>query len=281
MVKLLSSILLIFISAQTQAVEFSLMSFNTMCDFCHKDDRDGFSKRKELIRSLIEEHEADLVALQEVRTGSQVKGFFKNRPDYQLFFTKSVLMSYADPALAVNTKKFEVLNNGQFWLGPGDGFSFGWKIALPRQVVWAKLKAKADSKVFYFISGHFDNRIENLLGAAELVNDFIAGLDAPVVFAGDTNLTPDFEGYPRLVGDELKNAFDLKESFKKLGKIQSEADLCYHRKGDEFPACRVDHILLSKEHEWKVSEWLIDARRLGPEKRFPSDHRAVMGKLAL
>ncbi len=285
MIKLISIIFLAYgmaiITPKARAMDFSLLSFNTMCDFCHKDNRDNFSERKELLRQVIEDHKADLVALQEVRTGGQVRDFFKNTPTYKLFFTKAVLMSYADPALAINTAKFKVLKNGQFWLGPGEGFSFGWKMALPRQVIWAKLKSKEDGKELYFVSGHFDNRIENLLGAADLVNQFIKGLDAPVVFAGDTNITPDFEGYSMLLGGELKNAFSLKEKFSTIGKPKQAEDLCYHRKGDKFPACRVDHILLSKGDDWKVSEWAIDVRRLGPANRFPSDHRPVFGRLSL
>lgn len=202
--------------------------------------------------------------------------------DYQVFYTDSFLMSYADPAIAVNTKKFQVLEQGQFWLGPRDGkFSFGWKFALPRQSLWVKLKSLSDGQELIFITSHFDNRVENLLGGAKMLNSFTQEQKLPIVFAADTNCVPDFKGYTQLLGTNLINAFDIKEKFSAKGKSQKDEDFCYSRKGDEFPACRVDHVLLSKQHPWKVREWLIDARRFGEKERFPSDHRAVVNQLTL
>lgn len=264
-----------------QAIDFSVMTFNTMCDFCHKEKEDRFKNRRGLIKQVIEDHKADLVALQEVRTGNQVKRFFKELPQYKLIYVKAFLVSYADPALAINTEKFEVLDDGHFWLGPSDGFNLGWKIALPRQVIWAKIRSKQDQKEFIFASGHFDNRVENLLGASVKVNSFIKDQKLPVLFAGDTNLVPEFEGYSNLIGSELSNAFDLKEKFSVKGDPDVPEDFCYRRKGKSFPECRVDHVLLSKGDDWKVLDWMIDVRKLGDNKRFPSDHRAVINKISL
>lgn len=264
------------------AVDFSVMTFNTMCDFCHKDKKDVFSKRKPLVRKVLEDHRSDIIALQEVRTGAQVKELFKNMPEYLLFYTDSPVISYADPAIAINKNKFKVLDEGNFWLGPNSGgFTTGWKFALPRQALWVKVKSIEDAKVFLFISTHFDNRIENLLGSARMMREFIEKSEVPVLFGGDTNLVVEFEGYADLIGERLVNAFDIKENFKVEGKTETQRDLCYPRKGKKFPSCRVDHVLLSKDHGWKVKDWVIDARRLGSEERFPSDHRAIINNLSL
>lgn len=279
---LLPSLCAWLIGSQAFAVDFSLMSFNTMCDFCHKVDADVFSTRRNYVQSIVEEYQADIIALQEVRSGEQVKYLTQNLKNYQLLYTDSALISYADPAIAINKSKFEVLDHGQFWLGPKSGdFSLGWKFALPRQALWVKLKALADAKTFIFISSHFDNRIENLLGAAKMVQDFISKQNLPVLFAGDTNLVPEYQGYKILMGENLANAFDQKESFAIKGEAKKDEDLCYYRKGDEFPACRVDHVLFTKAHDWKVKEWAIDTKKFGPQDRFPSDHRAVINQLSL
>lgn len=270
-----------FFAPLCAAVDFSVMTFNVMCDFCHKVEADVYSKRKNFIQATLQSHRSDLIALQEVRLGSQVEELFKDMSEYELFYTDSLLMSYADPAIAVNKKKFEVLDHGNFWLGPREGkFTLGWKLALPRQTLWVKVKSLEDDQTFIFITSHFDNRVENLLGAAKMLEEFVKAQREPVIFAADTNTTRAFEGYKNL-NSKLVNAYDIKENFSVEGEAKSEKDMCYPRKGSEFPACAVDHVLLSKDTPWKVREWTIDLRRFGKQSRFASDHRAIVAKISL
>jgi endonuclease/exonuclease/phosphatase family metal-dependent hydrolase len=267
--------LLLLLSFSAFSAEIKIMSFNTMCDFCTGKEYESFSKRKPTIKKIIEKHAADLISLQEVRSGSQVREFFKDKPNYELHFTENFLFSYADPALAVNTDRFEVISKGSHWLGPNNGkLSFGWKAALPRQVIWLKLKDKISQKEFIFSGSHFDNRIENMIGSAKFINKFTKESKVPVIFAADTNSTPDFKGYQILKGEEFYNSYDLMKSKRKIASSEHK-DLCYYRKGDLFPDCRVDHILLSKHINWKVKDWKIDTTTYGDNK-FPSDHRPVI-----
>ncbi len=251
------------------------MSFNTMCDFCTGDQFESFSKRKSTIKSIIEKHSADLISLQEVRSGSQVKEFFKDKPNYELFYSENFMFSYADPALAVNTNRFVILEKGKYWLGPNNGsLSFGWKPALPRLAVWLRLKDKISKKEFIFSGSHFDNRVENLIGSAKYINKFTKESKIPVIFAADTNCTPDFEGYKILTDSVFHNSYDLLKEKRKIASSEHE-NLCYYRKGDSFPECRVDHILLSKHANWSVTNWHVDTTTYG-ENKFPSDHRPVV-----
>lgn len=266
------------------AESFKVMSFNTMCDLCGSESYDTFEKRIKYIQTTIKEHSPDLVSLQELRLASHAKGLFNK--NFRIITTANSFISYADPLLAINSLKFEILEKGHFWLGPSESFSLGWKYALPRQVHWVRLGIRTSNQQILFIGSHFDNRVENMLGSAKKVNDFIKQFNIPIIFAADTNITTDFEAYPILVGDELTNSFDIKKILtvyanKKVIKQYQDKELCYHRKGDEFPACRVDHILLSKKHPWKINKWSIDISKFGEKKSFASDHRAIITELEI
>lgn len=275
------ALFLILICQTSFANEIKVMTFNTMCDFCGSKKYDDFSDRIKQIESIVNKHSADLISLQEIRTGSQVNQIFSNLPQYKVLFTDSLLLSYADPAIAINTNKFEVLETGHFWLGPNNGsFSFGWKAALPRQAHWAKIQDKDTKQKLLFIGSHFDNRVENMIGSAKMINEFIQKSDAPVIFAADTNSTTDFEGYQRLVGNELSDSYDHFKNKRQVANTEHQ-NLCYHRKGDVFPDCRVDHILLSKNFKWKISNWFVDTQTFGKENRFPSDHRPIISTVQI
>jgi len=255
------------------------MSFNTLCDFCTKKNHDDFDMRQYQISKVIRTHRADLISLQEIRTGSQVKEIFSNLSHYTFIYPDSWILSYADAALAINTKRFEIIESGHLWLGPNNGnFTFGWKVALPRVMVWSKIKEIKTQKELLFIGSHFDNRVENMIGSAKLVNDFIKKKNLPVIFAADTNATTDFEGYKILEGKSFANSFNLTK--RNIASSNSK-DLCYSRKGDHFPTCRVDHILYSKNSIFKPVDWTIDTSRFGKNQRFPSDHRAVVATFTL
>jgi endonuclease/exonuclease/phosphatase family metal-dependent hydrolase len=263
----------LLIGINCHADTFKVMSFNTLCDFCADSTFDSFTIRKKSIKKIISSANADLYSLQEVRSEKDVKFFFSDTNKYKLFFLDTFLISYADPALAINTERFTILDNGQFWLGPNGGsFSFGWKYALPRQVIWVKLQDKIKGFSFIFIGSHFDNRVENMIGSANMIDQFIQKQNIPVIFAADTNCTVDFEGYTKLVSNKLENTFDS----AKVKKGDSIGDkVCYLRKGDTFPDCRVDHILYSKNSPWKVLNWEINTYKEKNGKNYPSDHRPI------
>ncbi len=257
------------------------MSFNTLCDFCTKDQYDSFEQRREYIKEIISNDLPDLISLQEVRTGSQVEYLFKKLNQYQLLYKDSFFISYADAALAINKNTFKVIDSGFKWLGPNNGsFSFGWKLALPRILVWTKLKHKLSKKEFLFIGSHFDNRVENMIGSANLVNSLIDTKNLPVIFAADTNANIDFRGYKKLVSNKLLNSFNIDPN-KRVIASNDPKDLCYLRKGDEFPECRVDHILYSKDSIFEPIHWKIITNRFGPKNNFPSDHRPIIARFIL
>jgi endonuclease/exonuclease/phosphatase family metal-dependent hydrolase len=277
-------IVLFILISQAIAGNIKIMNFNTMCDFCKGSDYLNYDKRAVQLNQTISRHSPDLISLQEVRSNNHLKLILKDMDQYEFISSDYLFLSYADPTIVINKKKFQKLESGQFWLGPNEGnFSLGWKFSLPRQVHWVKLKFKHkinEPKEFIFISSHFDNRLENLDGAAEMVNTFLKKEKVPFIFAADTNMTIDMGEYKKLTSDLFINAFDIKENFSVVGKYESDKDICYARKGKIFPECRVDHILLSKRHKWSVKEFIVDATRVEDDK-FPSDHRAIISTIQM
>ncbi len=268
-------ILLLLICTNIHATEIKVLTFNTMCDFCKGSDFFNFDKRIQFFNSLIKKYSPDLISLQEVRSASQVQDILKGLSEYSYYTNEGFLFSYADPTLIYKKDLFKLNDKGKIWLGPQEGnFTFGWKWALPRQLLWLDLNYQ-DTQ-FIFAGSHFDNRVENLKGSAEMVHSFLKTKNSiPLIFAADTNITIEMEEYFILKGKFLQNSFDLKQSFTVIGGYKDDKDLCYTRKGKVFPYCRVDHIFKSKNLNWKVKSFQIITEKL-TDGKFPSDHRPVL-----
>lgn len=257
-----------------------IMTFNTMCDLCKGSDYFDYNNRIKALNETVNRHNPSLFALQEVRTKSQVKKVVAGNSNRKILCTDSWLLSYADPAIVYDESVFKLLDEGQAWLGPNpESINVGWKYAIPRQILWGKFKHIKSEKELFFMTGHFDNRIENLTGSAQMVNKILSKQDIPVIFAGDTNLTPNLEIYRSLLGSSLQNVFDMNVE-KDLTYAKDEHELCYRKKGSNFPSCRVDHILISKQHKWNLLKYTIDTTK-NFNKNFPSDHRPVVLELEL
>lgn len=246
-----------------------------MCDFCKGSKFFEYEKRQKEITKIIDKYKPDVFALQEIRTKSQAQKILEDFRNYDLICTDSLLISYADPVIVYDKTLYKKIEEGQAWLGPNpNSLNFGWKFAVPRQVLWVKLERIKDKRQFYFVSSHFDNRIENLEGAAKFVNGMLQTTDLPIIFAADTNLTLEMKSYSHLVTNKFVNAFSIAKTISPKNH-NPERELCYPKKGKKFPSCRVDHILLSKNHQWDVKNFKTDLTKDSTGK-FPSDHRPVI-----
>ena len=254
-----------------------VMTFNTTCaHLCEKGKFDKFKKRKHWIVDTIKRSNPDVIGMQEVLTARQL-GWFKNKlKDYSLiFYRKYYIFRYADPAIFVKKGRFSIKKYGGFWLGPRKWFNLGWKKRLPRRLQWARLFDNENQQEFYFATSHFDNHEKNKTKSAAKFIKAFANVDHPVIFAGDTNLKPKMPGFHHLL-DHYYDSFDLKENFVMLRNSDTNAhDSCNLEKGKTFPECRVDHIFLSKNHNWQVTNWVVDQFKYGKKNRFNSDHRAI------
>ena len=254
--------------------EIKILNFNTMCDVCKGSDYFQYENRLQQIAQQIKKHNPDLVSLQELRTISQVKKITEILTDYHFIATDGFLMSYADPTILYKKNKFTLINSQTYWLGPNQGnFSLGWEVSLPRQLMVARLRYQ--KREFNFIASHFDNRMKNLENSIIFTNQIAAQLTGPIIFAADTNIAVDTSLYKSLTNMFI-DSFDLKKTLSITGSYQSDRDICYLRKGKEFPNCRVEHILIDKKFKWDVANYSIDATTINL-----SDHRAHIVELKL
>ena len=146
---------------------------------------------------------------------------------------------------------------------------------------WTRLVDKKSQQKFYFITSHFDNRVKNKENSAKVLIDAFKEVDLPIIFAADTNLKPHTDGYKNLTSF-FNDSFTIKENFQLVRNSDTNIDhSCNIEKGETFPKCRVDHVMLDKNHPWRAINWTIDQYVYGKKKRFTSDHRALIVDIEL
>lgn len=262
--------------------DLKVLTLNVMCDFCSKDkERGSFEDRMVAVADTINRHDPDLVSLQEFRTRGQVMGLLARvREKYTPVFASSFLLNYPDPVLLVRESRFTVLSKDGFWLGPrSPNFDLGWKTSFPRRVEFAELQDSKSGGQLLFAGTHFDNNPRNREPSAVLVVRKFASTLLPLIFAGDTNLRPDREGYSLLAGAFRDTFLEVKSHPYVSNGPTTSVDGCNLDKGPDFPICRVDHVFLSKGSPWKTRKWSVDAFRYPGTNGFLSDHRAVVVEL--
>lgn len=250
--------------------KFKLVNFNIMCDFCGNPGT--FDQRLGQIADTIKRHNPDLMSLQEFSFRYEITRFLSKLP--RAYYALS--SSYADPVLLVSKDRYEVREQGGFWLGPNPYRPIGWMPAsLPRRVHWARLFDKKRRQEFIFVGTHFDNSDLNKVPSATMVNKFFRSFRLPIIFAGDTNIASTHQGYPLLLGTQMEDTFPglAKTVFYSQGPYQT-SEACAVDEGADFPSCRIDHVLINKDFPYTITSWGIDLYRYAGD--FVSDHRAVI-----
>lgn len=272
-------ILFLLIISNAEAY-INLLNYNTMCDICKGSSLPVYQQRLRHIKQQLKKFQPDLISFQEFRTIDHLENVLKVNPDYDYITYHKGYFGYPDAAIVYKKSRFNILSGGTKWLGPKDGeFSLGWKLAIPRVLVWAKIEDKRDKQQYMLISTHLDNRLENLMGSAKFIQEFIANNDLPVILAGDTNITFEMPEY-QSISKGFVNAQQLTKALFYTDTTKKPSDLCYLKKGKVFPFCLVEHVLLSKQYNWEVEYMIIDNSRL-KNTQFPSDHRGFLYRLSL
>lgn len=276
------ALLLSSVAVSASAGPIKVMTFNVMCDFCGTSEENSrFQEKLSGVADTIRRHHPDLVSIQEIWSGSDIRKIEKLLHDeYVSIYANHLFMGYADPTLLVLKSRFKVLEQDGMWLGPrAPGFSFGWATTFPRRLEWVILEDLSDHLQFVFAGTHFDNRSVNKDPSTDLAIEKFKQFKLPLIFAGDTNLKPDHQAY-------LKMKQALRDTFLEVtnhpffsNAPMVNADGCNVKKGPSFPECRVDHVLLSQNAPWKVKAWGVDIFRYFGNTAFLSDHRAVLVEL--
>jgi endonuclease/exonuclease/phosphatase family metal-dependent hydrolase len=182
---------------------------------------------------------------------------------------------YGDAALLFKTKRFDLLESGQFWLSPTPDLplAFGFhRLSVLRYVNWAMLSDKSSHFKFLFVNTHFDNASVNKEPSATLFRERIAMLakNLPIIVTGDFNSAADTERYLRLTGGSKDNRPLLINAYTLAGQPVVDSAL--------NPDKRIDHIFAGGPCKVRATHWRIDTRPMKNGQSL-SDHEPVISQL--
>lgn len=203
-------------------------------------------------------------------------------------------------AIFYKTDRFDLLNNGDFWLSEHpDRPGLGWDAACTRICSWGEFRDKVTCFRFFFFNLHMDHvGVVARREAARLVVRKIreiAGEKAPVVLTGDFNVDQTDEIYRIFTKSGI-----LKDSYTSAHMRFAENGTFNDFKTDLKTESRIDHIFVSSEFEvrnygvltngyWTVSSDKTKKRksRNAPQeidfkknvRRTPSDHYPVFARI--
>ncbi len=215
--KLIFSILISLLTHMSFAQQFTFMTYNIRYGTA-RDGENSWEFRKNGLAEQIKFYEPDVFGIQE--------GL-----EFQVEYLDSALSEYnyygvgrddgqtkgEYSAVFYKKNKFNVLNNGTFWLSqtPGE-ISTGWDAQLPRVCSYMVLENKVEGEKIAVFNTHFDHVGEEARKeSARLIIQKIQEIkpaDAAVVLMGDLNLEPQTEPIKYL----SKNLTDARLSSKEV-----------------------------------------------------------------
>ena len=285
-IRFIPSLLCLFIlssvsPAQNNNEAFRVMTYNIRLD-TPDDGLNRWDNRKDMVVSMINFYNADIVGTQEV---------LKNQKEYldnNLGDFTSVGVGREDgidkgefSAIYFRESRFELVNNGTFWLSdtPEIVGSVGWDAALERISTWAKLKDKITGKEFFIFNTHFDHKgYQARIKSGELLISKMKAisLGLPVILTGDFNITNDNEAYNTIIDNS-----DFKMSDTQLISSEPHHGPSWSFHGfEDVPVnkrVKIDYIFVSDKITVLKHGILSDRFDDG----YPSDHLPVLVEISL
>lgn len=262
-----SWLLLVLAGCGGEPPGLSVMSFNVLCSFCDPT-YDLWEERLPAFANIFRRHAPDLIGLQEIALRQEVDDVLGPSSRYEAIFFDGD-EAYPDATIFYDRARFELREEGHFWLSPtpdepfSTGFAEGRQLA--RLVVWARLFDREADAELHFATTHFDNNTPSQARSAPLVVERLRS-KTPLVFVGDFNSQPADEAFSILT-----------EHFADTHALAAEVTLDYEEPTAPAydPADRIDHVFVDDASKWEVERWSADLYRYGEEDRLPSDHRAI------
>lgn len=263
-----------------EAVLVLVMSFNIRYANLN-DGINNWDNRKEIVVSLIEETQPDLIGMQEVR-GTQLNYLAENMDEYG-YFGKSRSEDPDDEHSPIfyNKSKFELIESNTFWLSETPEISsIGWDAAFNRIVTWGNFKHKETGKMFYFFNTHFDHMGETAkVESAKLLKEKIAEIakEEDYIVSGDFNFESSAKGYSILTSQD---STDIILADVSQFNEETRSNIMGTFNGfdtDQVPTDPIDYIFVKPTlsvNSFKVIDKLYNGK-------FPSDHFPVAAELEL
>jgi endonuclease/exonuclease/phosphatase family metal-dependent hydrolase len=177
-------------------------------------------------------------------------------------------------AILYNSKKYQLLDQGTFWLSPTpEKPSKGWDAALNRVSTFGKF-ADQNGIEFYVFNIHYDHIGQQAREeSSKLVLRQIEKINAenlPVIWMGDFNVTPDNPAYTVITSQPQWNDARLVAAMS-YGPAGTFTGFDW----DQLPDGIIDHIFVSGRIQVIRHGILTD----NYGKKYPSDHFPVMAEV--
>ena len=235
----------LFVDAQT----INVATYNLRNDN-NKEDRargDGWQQRLPFVGGLIRFHGFDIFGTQE-GLHHQLEDLKAQLPDFDYTGRGRDDGKQAGEYSAIfyDTKKFKVLDHGDFWLSTDtEKPNKGWDAVLPRICSWAKLEVLSTGKPLYFFNVHFDHvgklaRIESAKFILKKVKELSQNHTA--ILTGDFNVDQNSDSY-----NVLENSQVLKDAYESANFKYVPNGTFNSFNPNTKTESRIDHIFLTSD----------------------------------
>ena len=212
-----------------EPVALRIMTFNVLVDFSNTPPVPRWERRRDLCLQVVQEANPHLISFQE-NMPKQLDFFSAGLPGYGVVGVVELgdtdierfktmlpvaaalgMKRFTDALLFYRENTFELLDQGHWWLcSTPDSPNTDFGNALPRLMVWAKLRHKDSGKELVAVATHFDNSMPSQVKMAHLSHDLLQPFidqGLPVIFSGDFNTSPDRGDYAKLTEDGWTDAY--------------------------------------------------------------------------
>ena len=262
--------------------ELKLMSFNVRAAVIWTDplffNMGNWNKRKELVETVLKNHDADILGLQEVMTNNQLKDISSYLSEHDFYAVGRGNRPDVGESCPIFWRKdrFELLDKGTFWFSPtpnrpGSKYS---SIIVPRICSWVCLFDRLNDERLYVFNLHLDPFSQSSRNRGmELLYKQISSMDIkdPLIIMGDFNMSKNNYAMSILknnlfgLGIELRNSWRILDSNKNL-----PATFHDFNGGNNGP--KIDHILVCE----KIFVSSIKTEDYSFNGQYPSDHFPVV-----
>ncbi len=175
-------------------------------------------------------------------------------------------------AILYNPDKFEILDQGTFWLSPTpEKPSKGWDASLNRVCTWGKFKDQA-GKTFFVFNIHYDHIGQQAREeSSKLVMAQVSKINkenAPAILMGDFNVTPDNPAYSTITTNPDWQDARLISEIPSYGPAGTFTGFDWEKMPDGI----IDHVFV--KGDIKVIRHGILTDNYG--KKYPSDHFPIL-----
>lgn len=222
--------------------------------------------------SLIQFHQIELVGVQEALHNQLINLSTKLGYKYIGVGRDEGTEKGEYAAILYDPKKFDILDEGTFWLSPTpEKPSKGWDAALNRICTWGKFK-DGNGITFYVFNIHYDHIGQQAREeSSKLVMAQVSKINkenAPALLMGDFNVTPDNVAYSTITSNPDWQDARLISTIPSYGPRGSFTGFDWEKMPDGI----IDHVFV--KGDLKVIRHGILTDNYG--KKYPSDHFPVL-----